>query len=240
MDLFHQDDDDQLAIDEEPMTPGPIGAMSNSVSTVTYDQVVRDLIQEERQYLRDLHLIMKVFREQLATLVPPPSPAELDAIFSNIEEIYELTVTLLGSLEDTLEVAEEPQEAQPINSSAPPVGLCFEELAEAAEFDVYDRYAKDVLSSTCRDTLQVCYQFIIIVSFRIKKVIFRLCCRGLKWATRCKQVVTDSAKLYVITCLNYSSHLFTTVLPTLMLFVSSIGSVLLKKIEKVSSKLKAS
>ena len=161
MDLFHQDDDDQLAIDEEPMTPGPIGAMSNSVSTVTYDQVVRDLIQEERQYLRDLHLIMKVFREQLATLVPPPSPAELDAIFSNIEEIYELTVTLLGSLEDTLEVAEEPQEAQPINSSAPPVGLCFEELAEAAEFDVYDRYAKDVLSSTCRDTLQVCYQFLL-------------------------------------------------------------------------------
>ncbi len=27
---------------------------------ITYDQVVRDLIQEERQYLRDLHLIMKV------------------------------------------------------------------------------------------------------------------------------------------------------------------------------------
>lgn len=157
MDLFHQDDDDQLAIEEEPMTPGPIGTMSNSVSAVgvTYDQVVRDLIQEERQYLRDLHLIMKVFREQLATLIPPPSPAELDAIFSNIEEIYELTVTLLGSLEDTLEVAEEPQEAQPINSSAPPVGSCFEELAEAAEFDVYDRYAKDVLSFACRETLQV-------------------------------------------------------------------------------------
>lgn len=141
MDLFHQDDDDQLFIEEEPTT------LSTVNSTITYDQVVRDLIQEERQYLRDLHLIMKVFREQLATLVPPPSTAELDAIFSNIEEIYELTVTLLGSLEDTLEVAEE--------QAAPPVGCCFEELAEAAEFDVYDRYAKDILSSQCRDTLQV-------------------------------------------------------------------------------------
>lgn len=160
MDLFHQDDDDQLSIEDEPLTPstsGVPGAIGGtglsggpSPTTVTYDQVVRDLIQEERQYLRDLHLIMKVFREQLATLAPPPSPAELDAIFSNIEEIYELTVTLLGSLEDTLEMAEEPHQA-----TAPPVGSCFEELAEAAEFDVYDRYAKDVLSPACRETLQV-------------------------------------------------------------------------------------
>ena len=148
MDLFHQDDDDQLSIEEEPTTPNSSSAALGSInSTVTYDQVVRDLIQEERQYLRDLHLIMKVFREQLATLTPPPSTAELDAIFSNIEDIYELTVTLLGSLEDTLEVAEE--------QGSPPVGCCFEELAEAAEFDVYDRYAKDVLSPNCRDTLQV-------------------------------------------------------------------------------------
>ena len=88
MDLFHQDDDDQLSIEDEPMTPSTSSGMGNSLSTVTYDQVVRDLIQEERQYLRDLHLIMKVFREQLATLTPPPSTAELDAIFSNIEEIY--------------------------------------------------------------------------------------------------------------------------------------------------------
>ena len=144
MDLFHQDDDDQLSIEEEALIPSSVGVNS----TVTYDQVVRDLIQEERQYLRDLHLIMKVFREQLATLAPPPTEAELDAIFSNIEEIYELTVTLLGSLEDTLEVAEE--------QVAPPVGCCFEELAEAAEFDVFYRYAEDVLSKKCRVTLQVC------------------------------------------------------------------------------------
>ena len=171
MDLFHQDDDDQLSIEEEPLTPSTSGVPGGGIglsggpspTSVTYDQVVRDLIQEERQYLRDLHLIMKVFREQLATLAPPPTPAELDAIFSNIEEIYELTVTLLGSLEDTLEMAEEPHQA-----AAPPVGSCFEELAEAAEFDVYDRYAKDVLSATCRETLQVglliCFFFLPLSS----------------------------------------------------------------------------
>jgi RhoGEF domain. len=47
---------------------------------------------------------------------------ELDAIFSNIMDIYELTVTLLGSLEDMLEIIEEKQ--------VPAIGSCFEELAE--------------------------------------------------------------------------------------------------------------
>lgn len=44
-------------------------------------------------------------------------------------DIYEVTVTLLGSLEDIIEITEEKQ--------TPTVGSCFEELAEAAEFDVY-------------------------------------------------------------------------------------------------------
>lgn len=43
-------------------------------------------------------------------------------MFSNIMEIQELTVTLLGSLEDMLEISDEKQ--------VPAVGSCFEELAE--------------------------------------------------------------------------------------------------------------
>lgn len=47
-------------------------------------------------------------------------------------DIYEVTVTLLGNLEDIMEITEEQQ--------TPTVGSCFEELAEAAEFDVYIKY----------------------------------------------------------------------------------------------------
>ena len=60
-------------------------------------------------------------------------------------DIYEVTVTLLGSLEDVIEMS---QEQQP-----PCIGSCFEELAEAAEFDVYGKYAKDVTSIQSRDAL---------------------------------------------------------------------------------------
>ena len=58
-------------------------------------------------------MITKVFREQILRL--PQSLAsnhELDAIFSNINDITELTITLIGSLEDTLEMAEDGQVAQ--------------------------------------------------------------------------------------------------------------------------------
>lgn len=52
-------------------------------------------------------------------------------MFSNIMDIYELTITLLGSLEDMVEISEEKQ--------LPAVGSCFEELAEVImqSFDFY-------------------------------------------------------------------------------------------------------
>lgn len=43
-------------------------------------------------------------------------------MFCNITDIYELTVTLLGLVEDMLEMCEEKQ--------VPTIGSCFEELAE--------------------------------------------------------------------------------------------------------------
>ena len=64
----------------------------------------------EKSYLRDLHMITKVFREQILRLPQDlASNQELDAIFSNINDITELTITLIGSLEDTLEMAEDGQ-----------------------------------------------------------------------------------------------------------------------------------
>ena len=84
----------------------------------TYDEVVKDLIMSEKSYLRDLHMITKVFREQILRLPPNlASNQELDAIFSNINDITELTITLIGSLEDTLEMAEDGQVAGQLSST---------------------------------------------------------------------------------------------------------------------------
>ncbi|KAK6644965.1 hypothetical protein RUM43_001241 [Polyplax serrata] len=138
MDMFHQDEEggsSTVIIDEsEGIQPR---------TSLTYEEVVKDLIHDEKQYLRDLHMIIKVFREEIAKLTS--NPKDLEDMFSNIMDIYELTITLLGSLEDMMEISEEKQ--------LPAVGSCFEELAEAAEFDVYGKYAKDMMSSKSREAL---------------------------------------------------------------------------------------
>ncbi|XP_018355699.1 PREDICTED: protein son of sevenless isoform X2 [Trachymyrmex septentrionalis] len=132
MDMFYQDD----------CTEGQQSSLGTVVSQ-TYEESVRDLIHDERHYIRDLHMIIKVFREEIAKL--SQNKSELETLFSNITDIYEVTMTLLGSLEDIMEITEEKQ--------TPTVSSCFEELAEAAEFDVYIRYAKDINSSASREVL---------------------------------------------------------------------------------------
>lgn len=62
LDLFCQDDDSSSGatvthLPEVHRTPH------------TYEEVVKDLIHDEKQYLRDLHMIIKVFREEIAKVV---------------------------------------------------------------------------------------------------------------------------------------------------------------------------
>ena len=71
-------------------------------------------------------------------------------IFSNIIDVYEFTVRLLSSLEDTIEMT--------VDDSKPLVGGCFEELAEGAEFDVYEKYADDMLKPNGRERLNTLLQ----------------------------------------------------------------------------------
>ncbi|KAL1502670.1 hypothetical protein ABEB36_007783 [Hypothenemus hampei] len=111
-------------------------------TSLTYEETVRELIASEKAYLKELHMIIKVFREEIKKLTQDPKDIEL--IFSNIMDIYELTYTLSGSLEDVMEMAQEQM---------PYIGSCFEELAEAKEFDVYCKYGRDVTSPFCRQTL---------------------------------------------------------------------------------------
>lgn len=135
MDMFYQSDG------SGPVAPSPIPPTPRT--SISYEEVVKELIHEEKQYQRDLHMIIRVFRQVLTTIVNDPK--ELEPIFSNIMDIYEVTVTLLGSLEDVIEMSQE--------QTPPCVGSCFEELAEAAEFDVYVKYARDVTSPASRDAL---------------------------------------------------------------------------------------
>ncbi|CAG0881346.1 unnamed protein product [Darwinula stevensoni] len=109
----------------------------------SYDQVVKDLIAREKMYLRELHLATKVFREQITSL--NPFPESVDRIFSNVDDVVEVTQTLLASLEDAVEMSED---SHPLT-----IGACFEDLAEAEEFDVYDKYIRDILSPKCREEL---------------------------------------------------------------------------------------
>ncbi|CAG2100955.1 unnamed protein product, partial [Medioppia subpectinata] len=128
MDMFYPDDDVSLNsnVNEDLCE-------QKRRTSVTYDEVVKDLIHEEKQFIRDLDLIIKVFRDPFRKLLPPK---ELDKLFFNIDDIYDFSVNFLGSIEDALEVAED--------SCPPSIGSCFEELAECAEFDVYERYILDV------------------------------------------------------------------------------------------------
>lgn len=97
MDMFYQGENGHSMI-ASPLPPTPRDGL-------TYEEVVKELLHDEKQYLRDLHMIIRVFREELIKIVD--DPCELDPIFSNIIDIYELTVTLLGSLEDVIEMSQE-------------------------------------------------------------------------------------------------------------------------------------
>lgn len=68
--------------------------------------------------------LQQVFRDKLQQIpsLQESGHRELEIIFSNITEIYDFSVNLLGSLEDTMEVTEE--------NESPAIGICFEELAE--------------------------------------------------------------------------------------------------------------
>lgn len=63
MDVFYQDD----------CTEGPQSGLGTVVSQ-TYEESVRDLIHDERHYLRDLHMIIKVIIVTIIQLIDYSPP----------------------------------------------------------------------------------------------------------------------------------------------------------------------
>ncbi|XP_030627559.1 son of sevenless homolog 1 isoform X2 [Chanos chanos] len=137
MDMFHQDEEDISvfpAMDEESLAS----------EEQTYYDLVKAFMAEVRQYLRDLNLIIKVFREPFASNAMLFSHHDVENIFSRIDDIHEVTLKLLGLIEDTVEMTDE-------GSPHPLVGSCFEDLAEELAFDPYETYAQDILRSGFHD-----------------------------------------------------------------------------------------
>eukprot|EP00064_Thunnus_orientalis_P014775 superscaffoldBa00002621_g14822 len=131
MDMFDQEEDIGLMSQctEEPSSSGEL----------TYDDLVRLEIAEERQYLRELDLIIKVFRHHFLSNPKTFTPQDAEVIFTNILDIHELSVKLLGLIEDAVEMTAD-------GSPHPLVGSCFEDLAEEQAFDPYETLSQDILS----------------------------------------------------------------------------------------------
>ncbi|XP_041971134.1 protein son of sevenless isoform X2 [Aricia agestis] len=132
MDMFYQ---------ESELVAAGVPACERALS---YAELVRDLLADERTFLRDLHLAIRVFRDELDRILE--DARALTLIFGNIVDIYELTVTLLGNLEDAMEMSQD--------TNTPYIGSCFEELAEVEEFRAYVRYANIVTRKESREALQ--------------------------------------------------------------------------------------
>ncbi|XP_047668922.1 son of sevenless homolog 2 isoform X2 [Tachysurus fulvidraco] len=117
---------------------------NSTTGVLNYDDLVRLEMAEERQYLRDLDLIIKVFRRAFLFNSKLFSPQDVELVFSNILEVHELTVKLLGLIEDAVEMTED-------GSPHPLVGSCFEDLAEEQAFDPYETLSQDILSKEFHD-----------------------------------------------------------------------------------------
>ncbi|KAK0054856.1 son of sevenless 2, partial [Biomphalaria pfeifferi] len=124
-DMFFQEEELSVGMEDEPVR-----------REMTYEEIVKDLIMEETQYLRDLNMIIRVFRAPFVKLFPRSKDPEI--IFSNILEIYDFSTKLISSVEDQVEMAQE--------GDIPLVGTCFTDLTEGEEFSVYERYVHDMLA----------------------------------------------------------------------------------------------
>uniref|UniRef100_A0A672JWG5 Son of sevenless homolog 2-like n=1 Tax=Sinocyclocheilus grahami TaxID=75366 RepID=A0A672JWG5_SINGR len=180
MDMFDQEEE--------------MGLVSQSVEEVsssgvlTYDDLVRLEIAEERQYLRELDLIIKVFRQAFTSNSKLFSTQDVDLAFSNILEVHELTVKLLGLIEDAVEMTAD-------GSPHPLVGSCFEDLAEEQAFDPYETLSQDILSK------EYCQHFNTLMSRPTVALYFQSIAEGFKEAVQ--YVLPQLMMVPVYHCMHY-------------------------------------
>lgn len=137
MSMFHSEDMESL-IEPVPLPFAKRGSL-------LYIDILKDFMMAEEQYLRELNLIIKVFRQPMVEARHVFSEEDLDKLFSNIMDIHEVTVQFYGMLETTFEMADDNSGREPL------IGDVLEEMAEAAEFECYDTYAYEQVSGASQE-----------------------------------------------------------------------------------------
>ena len=125
------------------------GTQSELNNNPDYGATIKEIITEENHYLRQLHLISKVFRDFIlmkSKALKIDFEDRLGAIFSNINEIITLTTQVIIYMEDLLEIKEEDGKQF--------AGDFFWEVAETMMFDVYVKFSEDIVSEKFKRTFE--------------------------------------------------------------------------------------
>eukprot|EP00118_Oscarella_pearsei_P019533 m.208247 g.208247 ORF g.208247 m.208247 type:complete len:1270 (+) comp39702_c0_seq23:557-4366(+) len=91
--------------DADAAAPAEEDLFGAEKASLTYEELIKDLLLEESQYIRDLNMISHVFRKSFITA--GCSDDLVQTIFGNLDEIYDFSLNLLNSLEDALEMCDE-------------------------------------------------------------------------------------------------------------------------------------
>lgn len=73
MEMFYQEQVTRKDKGGERTLAPPLEPSRTPRASLTYDELVRDLMKDEKQYLRDLHLIIRVFKEEIEKILPKDS-----------------------------------------------------------------------------------------------------------------------------------------------------------------------
>ncbi|NXH58692.1 PKHG3 protein, partial [Rhabdornis inornatus] len=112
----------------------PLAAFGSPGAKPSYlDRVVQEIVESERTYARDLRSIVEGYLGKIIDAEEPVlRPEQVSALFGNIEDIYELSSTLLQNLESC---ANDPVA----------VAVCF--VTRSQEFAIYTQYCNNYPSS---------------------------------------------------------------------------------------------
>lgn len=113
---------------------------------VNYKQAVRRMVDSENSFIRGLKLIIEVFKVELFQKFIP-TRRQIPTIFCNIEELLELSILFVDTLEESLETVGQTDEV-------PFVGAELLDIAMAEEFNSYFTFARKRLSNEWRDAYQ--------------------------------------------------------------------------------------